>query len=36
LKNIQDIIKNPVDDNVKLLQQYIFDNLDDNMLDESN
>ncbi len=36
LKNIQDIIKNPVDDNVKLLQQYIFDNLDDYMLDESN
>ena len=35
LNNIQEIIKNPIESNVQLLQQYIFDNLDDDMKDEN-
>jgi hypothetical protein len=35
LENIQKIIENPIESNVQLLQQYIFDNLDDDMKDEN-
>jgi len=36
LENIQKIIENPIESNVQLLQQYIFDNLDNDMKDENN